>query len=185
MTWPYTNPALDSYQYLPATAFSAASNVYYSGTDPASVGPNLYADMARMIPQGFVYYDASMSRLGLATNANVIPYGGATRSFPNGPPGSGASMTDIAAYNQERLGLGDPTLGESGPPNQSFLDSIPTNYNYTNPLKVPGQVAAGLANINVSLIVIVIAVILLAIAAYSLIIPAGARSQIATSFLAK
>lgn len=149
----------------------------YSGSDPASYFPFVVKDILdNQVPLSYAYSDTLTQRLthgsdAYVSDSPVSQWTPAQQSIygkifeaPSGPP----SATPInPGGNQEST---DPETGLTPSESAAMGNQV---------VGVASKVAGIGWNLSSNLIIIVIAILLLAIAAYSIVIPSSARGKIA------
>ncbi len=152
---------------------------YYSGADPASYFPFVVADILNnQTPQGYTYHGILTDRLTTASDP-----------FASDTPVSQWTPEQQSIYGkifEAPTGPPTPTInGPGGPATAPKTEESPDPMTGLTPTE-SGKIATTIAgipggwNLTSNLVIIVIAILLLAIAAYSIVGPgSGTRERIA------
>jgi len=156
------------------------NNTYLSGADPANK-VSVIMNFLKSFSNDYIYKDIAEQRLQLASK------------------GSGMSMDDIAKINQgmtpeerhaywnEENPTGGPQVKTSDVVKGGILATIPGIGPWVAGLPISSAASGNswsFTDIPMNLIIIVVAILLLAVAAYSIVIPKEARSSIIKAAIA-
>lgn len=174
--------------YYPAGMFVDYGAKWVSGIDPAAGAANdIYGWSAHTMAPSFEYYNAALSRFEYA--ANQVVNGPDPILMANASSVRGMSTDDIAAINQAAIAQGksphDVWGVLPGIPKGSAADNFLQGLTKGGANKTAGQavnpdteLGGKVATFFTNGIVALLAVLILAIAAFSVIVPKDARSSL-------